>query len=159
MDWDLSKKYILFASTFDRIEKNSELAFQALKIINDSNIELVEFRNIKDEEIADYYAASDMLLLTSIREGSPQVIKEAMAMNIPIVSTDVGDVRDTIGNLEGSFITSFEPEDVAEKIRQALKYGKNTNSRAELKTLDNNYITEKVISLYKEVLNLKMINN
>ncbi len=152
LGWDQDKKYILFASTFDRIEKNSELAFSALRLIEDKNIELIEFRNIDDTKIADYYAASDLLLLTSIREGSPQVIKEAMAMNIPIVSTDVGDVKDTVQNIEGCYLTSFEAQDVAEKIKLALSFGKNTNARTALQSLDNNYITEKIIGLYKNVL-------
>ncbi|CAN5397439.1 hypothetical protein BH10BAC5_BH10BAC5_11570 [soil metagenome] len=158
LGWSQTKKYILFASTFDRVEKNPQLAFAAVKLLTRNDIELVEFKNIKDDEIADHYAASDLLLLTSIREGSPQVIKEAMAMNTPIVSTDVGDVKAMIGNMEGCYITSFDPQDVAEKIAKALDFGKNTNTRTELKALDNNYITEKIIGLYNNIVDIEKSN-
>jgi len=52
-----------------------------------------------------------------------------MACNLPIVSTDFGDVKEVIGNTEGCYITSFDPKDVAEKIGMALDFGKRTNGR------------------------------
>jgi teichuronic acid biosynthesis glycosyltransferase TuaC len=68
--------------------------------------------------------AADLLLLTSLTEGSPQVIKEAMACNCPIVATDVGDIREIIGYTDGCYITTFKPSDVAVKIQAAFLLGK-----------------------------------
>ena len=53
--------------------------------------------------------AADVLLLTSDAEGSPMVVKEAMACNVPVVSTAVGDVADVIGGTEGCYITQPGP--------------------------------------------------
>ena len=91
-------------------------------------------------------------MLTSLWEGSPNVIKEAMACNIPIVSTDVGDVREVIGNTEGCYITSFEPEYIAEKIELALQFGKRTDGRENIKHLESSLIARKIIDLYKKIV-------
>ncbi len=58
--------------------------------------------------------------MTSLWEGSPNAIKEAMACNIPIVSTDVGDVKDVIANTKGCYISSYDPKEFAHSIKKAL---------------------------------------
>ena len=55
-----------------------------------------------------------------------------MACNCPIVSTDVGDVRDVISKTNGCYISSFDPEDVAEKIILAIKHERRTNGRMKM---------------------------
>ncbi len=49
--------------------------------------------------------ASDVLLLTSYWEGSPNVIKESMACNLPIISVDVGDVKEVISGTFNCFLS------------------------------------------------------
>jgi len=148
---EIGKKYILFGASFKRKEKNSALAFSALKKL-EMDCELIELDNRKREEVNLLLNACDVLLLTSISEGSPQVIKEAMACNRPIVATDVGDIKDVMGNTEGCFITSFDPDDVASKIKLALDYGKGTEGRKKIKNYDNKIIAEKVYNVYMNVL-------
>jgi len=93
-----------------------------------------------------------MVILTSKFEGSPNVIKEAMACNCPIVSTDVGDVREVIGNTEGCFITSFEPEGVAKKIKLAIEFNKKTNGRDNITHLDEKVIAQRLIDVYQSAI-------
>jgi len=155
LGWKPGKKIILFASTFHRPEKNARLAFDAMSELNDSSIELVEFKKeYKPEEINFLYNASDLLLMTSRFEGSPQVVKEAMACNLPIVSTDVGDVKQVVGKCDGAFITSNNSHDVADKIRNALTCGENLKLRERIVSLklDLESITEKIINVYLQVL-------
>ena len=118
----------------------------------DSLILLELSEEYKRHEVNFLLNACDLLLMTSIREGSPQVIKEAMACNCPIVSTEVGDVKDIIGNTKGCFITSHDPIDVAKKIQLALDFGKRTNAREKIKHLDINIIADKINNIYKEVV-------
>lgn len=49
------------------------------------------------EKMPDVYADMDMVVLTSINEGTPVSLIEAMASSRPIISTDVGGVRDAVG--------------------------------------------------------------
>jgi len=109
-----------------------------------------------DQNIIPYYmSAADILILTSLWEGSPNVIKEAMACNCPIVSTDVGDVKEIIRKTDGCYIASYDVVDVADKVGKALSFGRRTNGRQNIKHLDNNIIADKIISLYRLVLSKK----
>ncbi len=155
LQFKLDKYYILFSSTIDNKIKNYPLAKASLDKLS-SNVELIELKNKKREEVNLLLNACDMLLLTSLSEGSPQIIKEAMACNCPIVSTDVGDIREIIDNTKGCFITSFDPEDVAKKIEKALEFSRTegrTNGREKIKYLDNKIISEKIYKIYEKVLN------
>lgn len=148
---DPEAKIALFASSFDRVEKNYVLAREAAKVISD--LELIELNTkYNRDEVNLLLNACDLLLMTSIREGSPQIIKEAMACNCPIVSTNVGDVTDITKDTDGCFVTSFDPLDVAEKIEMALKFGRKTAGRQKIKHLDINITAEKVINIYKNII-------
>jgi len=153
LGWN-KKKYILFASGTGRPEKNYELARKAVELLNDTDVELVTLQDIQHEKIVYYLNAADVLLMTSKYEGSPNIIKEAMACNCPIVSTQVGDVKEIIGDTAGCFITSFDPNDVTEKINRALDFGKRTSGRERIIKLglDSETIAKKIIGVYKEVI-------
>jgi len=151
LNMDMEKKYILFGSHFKRVEKNASLAFSAVDRLK-MDCELIELDNRSREEVNLLLNACNLLLLTSTSEGSPQVIKEAMACNRPIVATDVGDIRELIGDTEGCYLTSFEPEDVAKKIKLALKYETSILASERIKNFDNNIISKKVFDIYQKVI-------
>jgi len=119
---------------------------------NKPDIELVVLNGIDFQVVPTYMYAGDVLLLTSLWEGSPNVIKEAMTANLPIVATDVGDVREVIGKTKGCYVTTFESEDVAGKLKKALSFGKRTTGREDIKHLELKEIAKKVIKVYEEVL-------
>lgn len=147
----MNKKYILFSSRFDNSVKNYPLALSSIKK-SGLNVELIELKNRKREEVNLLLNACDLLLLTSFAEGSPQIIKEAMACNCPIVTTNVGDIKEIIGNTEGCYMTTFDPQDVADKIKMAIEFGKRTNGREMILHLDNKIISEKLYKVYKKVV-------
>ena len=148
------KKHILFSSAFTNSVKNYPLLKQALQFISDSAIEVHELKNYSREEVNLLINSVNLCVMTSFTEGSPQFIKEAMACNVSIVSTDVGDVKDILENTEGTFICTYDPNDVAEKIKLALAFGKRTNGREKIKHLDNKLIAEKIVNVYKTVLKI-----
>ena len=96
--------------------------------------------------------ACDTLLLTSLYEGSPCIIKEAMACNCPIVATDVGDVREIIGRTVGCYVTFFDSEDITAKLRMALSFGKRTLGREAVRHFDVRRIAQKIAQIYEECL-------
>lgn len=152
------KKYIIFVSNSSRPEKNYELARQAVSLLDESDVELLPLCNIPNQDLVFYYNAADCLILTSFHEGSPNVIKEAMACNCPIVSTDVGDVRRVFGNTKGCLIGSFDPIDFAQKIKIALdfatKKGRTLGRKRILELgLDSETIARKIISVYQKIFN------
>jgi glycosyltransferase involved in cell wall biosynthesis len=72
--------------------------------------------------------ASDVLLLTSFHEGSPTVVKEALACGVPVVSVDVGDVRERIQGVKGCYIATPDPNDLAAKLRLVFSTGQRISS-------------------------------
>ncbi len=156
---DQGKNYILFASDPARAEKNFLLARDSIEKTKDQAELLVVYG--KDRELIPVYLNSaDVLLLTSRYEGSPNIVKEAMACGCPIVSTDVGDVKWLVGDIEGCFVTSFEPGDVAEKIGNALEFSKRsgrTRGRDRIVEvgLASETIAGRILAIYREVLNIR----
>jgi glycosyltransferase involved in cell wall biosynthesis len=101
--------------------------------------------------------AADVLLSTSHWEGSPNAIKEAMACNLPVVSTDVGDVKWLFGDEPGYYLTSFNPHDVAYKIKESLSFSNEfgkTKGRERIVSLGlaSETIAEKISCVYNKVL-------
>lgn len=156
LKWSNNKKHILFGADPLRIEKNFTLAQKALTILdNKLNYELHYLKDISFEDVLLYINASDVLLITSFYEGSPNIIKEAMACNCPIVTTNVGDVEWVIDNTKGCFITTYNPNDIAQKLIKVLNSDKRTDGRKRIIDLglDSISIAKKLISIYNETLN------
>ncbi len=151
---------ILFTSSFKNTIKNYPLAKDAclcLERKTGKKVNLIEFSNFDRLQANLLLNSIECVLLTSFSEGSPQVIKEAMACNKPIVATNVGDIECLFGNTEGCYLTSFDPEDVAEKIELAIEFGKNKGSTKGRERiielgLDSSTVAKKIIEVYKTVL-------
>ncbi len=155
LGWSISKKHILFAAKVSRPEKNFKLSEHAYSFLRSRNIELHTLEDISPNQIPVWLNAADVVFLTSLWEGSPNVIKEAMACNKPIVSTDVGDVKWLFGKMPGHFLTSFDAEDVSDKINLALKFGaeqKQTKGRKRIIELglDSTTIANRIVDVYKQ---------
>lgn len=148
------KKIILFLGDPYNKNKNFKLLENAHNLIKHDDIEIVKPYPVPFKDVVLYLNAADVLDMTSFMEGSPNLIKEAMSCNLPIVTTDVGDVREVIGNTEGCFITSDRPEDVAEKLQLAIYFGKRTNGRENIRHLEINVIAKKIIKIYEDALKL-----
>jgi len=149
-----NKKYVLFAADPKRKEKNFALAKKALSLINSNDIELLIASNVPHELMPIYYNASDMLLVTSVYEGSINVVKEAMACNLPIISTDVGDVKHNISDVKGCYIVDDNAEDIKSKIIKVIADKGITNGREKIvySGLDSKTIANKLIKIYEKVI-------
>jgi glycosyltransferase involved in cell wall biosynthesis len=106
---------------------------------------------LSHEQLNYHYNAADLLLLTSVSEGSPNVIKEALACNCPIVATDVGDIREVIAGAEQCHVTGFDAGEIAAKMKQVLREGKRSNGREKVLRLDSRIIADQLVRLYERV--------
>lgn len=107
----------------------------------------------EDAEIPWLYAAADVMLLTSDSEGSPTVVKEALAMNLPIVSVDVGDVRELIGaSRPAQVVASRDPEAIAAAVLSVLDAGGRSDGRAHAGRLSIDATAAGYVDLYRRVL-------
>lgn len=144
-------RYVLFAGAFDNAVKNATLAKAACALLPD--VSLLELRGYNRNEVAMLMNAVDALLMTSHSEGSPQVIKEAMACGCPIVSVDVGDVAEMIGNTEAGTICANTPDALSAALKPILDNPRRTNGRSMVtdNRLDNSAVAQRLIKLYSSI--------
>ena len=144
---------MLFSSSFERTVKNAPLAKAAMDLVPEA--ELVELKGFNRHQVQLAMNAADCLLLTSLNEGSPTVIKEAMAVGTPIVSVDVGDVSDVTVGTTGCFISkSYNADELAGLIRKALAFEGKTNGRERIIELwlSNDLIAKRLMRIYNLII-------
>lgn len=117
-------------------------------------IQLVSQFNRPFAEIPVWMNASDVLLVTSSSEGSPNVVKEALACNLPVVSTCVGDVEARLGGIEGCYVCQDDsPEVIARALVQALSYPIEIAGRSSVELLSLEASTQNTIAIFHQILN------
>ena len=151
LNFDPDKKYVIFVSNPDRAEKNFKLCRDSVAALDDPSVQLITVFNQPHEMVVKYLLAGDVLMLTSFSEGSPNVVKEAMAACCPIVATNVGDIKYLIGDLNGCYVLeSFGVKESTEKLKQALKFGKRTLGLDKIISigLSADEVAKRIIKLY-----------
>lgn len=148
----LGKKYILFAGAFDNAVKNYPLAKAVVDLLPEA--ELIELKGYTREQVWALMYGCDAFLMTSFTEGSPQVIKEAMACGCPIVSVDVGDVTERVEGLEGCYIAKTrEPEELVELLKQAMTFGRTMGRERIMRDgLTNELVAKKIVEIYNSIV-------
>ncbi len=150
-----SKRYILFMDSYNRrpckrIDRYSRTLSLLREKYNYFDLEPLVLTNTARNLIPAYINASDLHLLTSDFEGSPNSVKECLACNIPVVSTPVGNVSDLLKDIEGSFVSdSFNPEELARLSDMSLRHGA-VDSRDSLvkKGLNIEAVARRLLDLY-----------
>ncbi|MBO6082094.1 MAG: glycosyltransferase [Bacteroidales bacterium] len=152
MKLDMTSKYVLFAGAFDNPVKNAALALSAMERVPEA--ELLELKGYTRTQVALLMQAADAFLMTSLTEGSPQVIKEAMACGCPIVSVDVGDVKTRLTGLDGCYIADRSVEGIAASLRKALAFEGRTSGREAIirDGLTDSQIAGKIMGCYAGLL-------
>ena len=148
---DMERKYVLFASAFDNKVKNAPLAQEAMRQLPHAS--LIELKGYSRRDVALLMRAVDCLLMTSHSEGSPQVVKEALAQGTPIVSVEVGDVAWLIEGVEGCYLAERNADAIAQCLHHALGFGGDTQGRQRIIDLglDNRQIAIQLTSLYNSL--------
>ena len=146
-------KYVLFSDKTGTILKRRDIAAEIIKELGDG-YELLIMCGVKPELVPTYINSCSFVLLTSDEEGSPNITREALALNKRVFSVDVGDVKQQISGLNNSAIISREPKQAAKIIREKLLEPYKDNTRETLKNKINfDIITEMLVSEYCSLLN------
>ena len=98
-----------------------------------------------------YMNAADVLLLTSRREGSPNAVKEALACNLPVVATDVGDVPERLDGVSHSRVARSD-EELVDGVAAALRAGTRSNGRAAAEAVSAEETGTRLLDVYEEVV-------
>lgn len=122
---------VLFPYDPTRSVKRFELVEQSVEILSKEfpDTQVIAICDKPYERIPVYMNACDVMVLTSISEGAPVAVREALACNLPVVSVDVGDVAEVIGETAGCAIVNRDPQDIADHVARILRSGVRSNGR------------------------------
>ncbi|MEQ8659909.1 MAG: glycosyltransferase [Gammaproteobacteria bacterium] len=144
--------YVLFPYAIDRPRKNHPLFSAALAQLasrHGINALPLVVHDVPNERVPLYLNAADVVMLTSFWEGSPNVVKEAMACNTRVVAVDVGDVRELVGGETGYAVCGFDAVELADALATVLATPAKTAMRARMQALSSAAIAARVIDVYR----------
>jgi teichuronic acid biosynthesis glycosyltransferase TuaC len=155
LNWDQDRFYVLFVSNKNPQDpnKNFPLAQAAVERLRDRGVsaELVVASDLPQTQVMQYINASNALILPSISEGSPNIVKETMACNVPVVATDVGDVSQVIGHTQGCKVCPRDPDALAMALEEALLRTEPTTGRADIAHLECSVVARQIIAVYEQI--------
>jgi teichuronic acid biosynthesis glycosyltransferase TuaC len=154
LGWHSSRYHILFGNDPDLPRKNFALAQAAVAILQAKKLDviLIVANGLPQTQVALYINACNALVLPSLIEGSPNIVKEAMACNVPVVATDVGDVRQVIGHTDGCAVCPPDPAAFADALEKAILRIQPTTGREDIRHLDRIVVAQQVIAVYEQAI-------
>jgi len=154
LGWNQSEKIVLFCAGAEARAKGIDTVRAAFELIaqevHSSRLVILD-GHIPPHEIPLYLNGSDCLAFASLNEGSPNIVKEALGCNLPIVSVDVGDVRERIAGVSSSKIVNRDPKDLAAGIIEILREGCRSDGRKAVMEFSEQAIAARLLSLYEDV--------
>ena len=154
LGFDPSERLVLFVGRPEQARKRYALAHRAVELLNERMpARLVVAWQVQHEEVPVYMNACDALIFTSMQEGSPNVVKEALACDLPVVSVNVGDVPERLQGVEGcELCADDQPETIAAALERVLLRNRRIAGQAAVRYLDETLLTQKVLNVYRSVL-------
>lgn len=150
---DASRRYLLFAARPDNHVKNFPLARDTADRLRETypDLELVVAHREPQSRLALLMSACDALVFPSFQEGSPNVVRQAMACGLPIVASDVGDVRSVLDGTEGCHVRALEVAAFVDALSEVLRSPRRTDGRSAVARFDRRATARRVAGVYRSV--------
>lgn len=154
LGWDTNRHHVLFSSASSHPIKRPSLARAAVETLTHwgTQVEMHYLHGVPNTVVPLWLNASDIVLLTSLSEGSPTIIKEALACNVPVVSVNVGDVSERVQGIEGCYLALPEPDDLAAKLHLVLTSPRRVTGRIKMQELSLERVALQLRDFYSELL-------
>jgi len=153
LGWNLEDRVVLFNAGVDPRNKRLDLEEDAVRSAQARlpAVRLVVLNGRQDpSSIPALMNASDCLLVASDAEGSPTVVQEALAANLPIVSVDVGDVAERVRGVANTRIAARDPRALAEALVDLIAQPLRSDGRSKITEISAQYIAQVLCGLYRE---------
>jgi len=156
LGWSKDTFNVLFQYTGDPV-KRPELAQAAVEQLRAMGVktELHYLQGVSYDSVPIWLNASDVLLVTSHHEGSPTIVKEALACNLPIVSVPVGDVPKRIQGIKGCYLTAPDVAELAANLQRVWKDAARVDARDTIHDVSADHCARLVSQFYQSVLGIE----
>jgi glycosyltransferase involved in cell wall biosynthesis len=153
LNWDPVERIVLFCGGTEPAGKGLSLVQAAVrcaeKALGDIRLFVLD-GNYASDTVPLYLNAADCLAFASINEGSPNIVKEALACNLPIVSVDVGDVRERLEGVSPSKLVHRDSSEFGLALADILQARKRSNGREKVLVCSEEATAQRLLSLYRE---------
>lgn len=158
LGWRMDERVIVFNAGGDPLRKRLDLAQRAAEVTSTS-LDAVRLcvldGGTPPGSVPVYLNAADCLLVTSLFEGSPNIVKEAMACDLPVISVDVGDVRERLDGICPSAIVSPEPNEIARRLVEVLSRPVRSNGSTKVEEISTRAVAGRILKVYQAALRRK----
>jgi glycosyltransferase involved in cell wall biosynthesis len=154
LGWRNAQRIVLFAANPAVDRKRYWLAESACREAQREigALQLVAAHGTPPDEMPLRMAAADCLLLTSSIEGSPNVVKEAVACGLPVVATDVGDVRFVLDQVKPSWVCAPNPAELAAALVECLAEPRRSDGWERSAWLGQDQIGLRLFAFYRKLV-------
>ena len=155
LGWKPGERVVLFNGGTSPAVKRLDLALEGVRHAEQlcGPLRLVVLDgHVSQETVAMMMNGADCLVMTSDWEGSPNIIKEALACNLPIVAVDAGDVRERLVSVHPSHVVSRSGRDIGLGLAHILQSRGRSNGAATVKELSLERSAQKIRRVYDLVL-------
>lgn len=153
---------VLFPGNPDNPGKGFDLASASVRVaasLMGESIDLVPLWNVAPDDVPVYMNACEAMLMTSFTEGSPNVVKEAMACDLPVIGVPVGDVHELLDGAAGYAKCERDADEIGRALAGILTHPTTVEGRKAIleKQLDLESVARRVIAVYERVLGVDVV--
>lgn len=154
LGWSPDRFHVLFPSHSGDMVKRPELARAAVETLRARGVpvDLHMVAGVQHMEMPTWFNASHVFLLTSLHEGSPNMLREALACDVPVVSVDVGDAAERLAGVNGCFLAEPRADDLADKLQKVWNSKKRIRGRDRLAEVSMEASAKRTRDFYQSLL-------
>ncbi len=147
---DLDRRYLLFGANPQEARKGFPFAGAVYERLKQQyrDLDWLVIYKEPQERLALYLNAADALIFPSFQEGSPVLVKQSLACNLPVVATGVGDIPELLANVEGCKVCPRDVTCFVEHLTQVLATPRRSNGRAVAERFSPGATFAKLMEVY-----------
>lgn len=157
LGWDPQRPIIMIDGARDPRNKGLDVAEAAARLarVDLPDLELFVSKGISPERMPVYFRAADALICASRQEGSPNVVKEAMACALPVIGVPVGDVPERLAGVEPSVVVARDAAAIARAIVEIARGRRRSNGPRFVEEISLPRIAARVVNVYEQALGIQ----